>query len=66
MDWIVVTRWVIIITIIVLSVYDVFVISKHGVETSISRVILKWAQKYPIIAFALGVLFGHLFWLNCP
>lgn len=45
-----------------LIAYDVWVIIKRGVDQSISWQMYLLAQRYPVVPFALGVLFGHLYW----
>ena len=56
------TDYIIVFTIFSLIIYDVWVILKDGVKASISVRVYTWSLKYPIIPFAFGVLFGHLFW----
>ena len=51
-------------TIMLLIVYDIFILLDKGVEQTISSVLLKLGQKYPIIPFGIGVVFGHIFWPN--
>lgn len=48
------------------ALYDVIALANGGVESTISRVVLDGACKHPIIAFAMGVLCGHLFWPQRP
>jgi hypothetical protein len=45
-----------------LIAYDIYAIMAGGVEATISRVILETSASMPILAFAAGVLCGHLFW----
>ncbi len=51
-------------SIIVLVVYDIFILLDKGVDQTISSVLLKISKNYPIIPFALGIVFGHIFWPN--
>jgi hypothetical protein len=56
------TVWFIIAWVAVAAVYDVIVAYLYGSQPTISRVIHDWTYGNPVIAFALGVLCGHLFW----
>lgn len=47
-----------------ITIFDVYILIKKGIDATISRTLYLGACKYPIIAFALGVVCGHLFWLN--
>jgi hypothetical protein len=42
--------------------YDVAVAYLYGSQPTISRIVHDWAYGNPVVAFALGVLCGHLFW----
>lgn len=46
----------------VLIGYDIFAVLKWGYHGTISYDLLTNAEKRPIIAFAMGVVCGHLFW----
>jgi hypothetical protein len=52
----------IIVWVAVAVMYDVVVAYFYGTQPTISRIIHDWAYGNPVIAFALGVLCGHLFW----
>lgn len=52
---------VIIATIIIVLLYDVYAVFKGGFTNTISWVIYSNSLKYPVIPFAAGVLCGHLF-----
>ena len=43
-------------------VYDIWTLAKRGHSTTISFNLLYFAKRYPIIAFAFGVVVGHLWW----
>lgn len=61
-----ITEIVIIVVIIILVIYDIAILAvTRNTDNTISRVLLKLAQRWPIIAFALGIIFGHIFWTNC-
>ena len=42
--------------------YDIFVILKDGVQSSISVRLYRIGKDNPILPFAMGVLCGHWFW----
>jgi hypothetical protein len=48
-------------TIAIWIIYDVFAALHFGTASTISWQTYEWSQKYPFIAFAAGVLCGHLF-----
>lgn len=56
------TQWILIIAVGVLAFWDTVAFSIVGVEATISRVVYAASVKYPIIAFAVGVVCGHIFW----
>ncbi len=56
------TLYVICFCALILILYDFFAGFAYGSNYTESWVILQLAHKYPIIAFAFGVLMGHLFW----
>ena len=60
--WITTTRTLLILVVICLASYDILAMLMGGVEATISRQIYHAAVFHPIIAFAAGVLCGHLFW----
>jgi hypothetical protein len=57
-----VTVWLIFLAVVVVTGYDLFVVTRHGASASISWTILTLARAYPIIPLAVGTLLGHLFW----
>jgi hypothetical protein len=50
----------------IIAIYDIWVYVYYGSNATISRILLKSAQKAPIIGVAFGIaigtLLGHLFW----
>jgi hypothetical protein len=48
-------------TLVAWCIFDTFALEIGGVETTISRTILTWHWRYPWVAFAVGILIGHLF-----
>jgi hypothetical protein len=61
-----ITVWFIVIWIAVAILYDICIIYFYGTQPSISWTIHQWAVDNPAVAFALGVLCGHLFWSQRP
>ncbi len=52
-----------IISIIVLiAVFDVYLIVGGGTEASISYTMIKWSYEYPAFTFLFGFTCGHVFW----
>ena len=56
------TRWILISVAILFIIWDIIVVLTAGVDSTISKIILGVACKYPIFPFSFGVLMGHLFW----
>ena len=50
--------------VIVVIFWDAAVLLMGRPEVTLSAVILQLTKENPIIAFALGVVIGHLFWPN--
>lgn len=52
-------------TLCLIAGYDLLTIQIRGVDSSISRYIRRWGEKWPLfvplLAFAMGALFGHFF-----
>lgn len=46
----------------VLIAYDIWTYIKRGSDTTISVQMFELSKKYPIVAFLLGIVFGHIFW----
>lgn len=52
-----------IISILVLiGVFDFYIIFEGGKEASISHTLIEWSYEYPSFTFLLGFTMGHLFW----
>ena len=60
------TKIFILLVVVVAIVYDVYVYSVGGTQTTISWVIAEWSYKMPALVFAVGFLCGHLFWQMDP
>lgn len=56
------TFWIVCAAIVLLIAWDVYVAANDVKGDTISELMLAFARKHPILPFALGVLFGHLFW----
>lgn len=44
------------------AVWDIWCVSHHRPDDTVSATFLAWASHYPIFAFMFGVLVGHVFW----
>jgi hypothetical protein len=55
----------IVVGVTILTVYDIWALTTHGYEATMSYVILDASLNYPIIPFVvgliIGILAGHLF-----
>jgi len=49
--------------IVIIIVFDVYVINKKGRYHSVSAFLIRAAYKYPMIPFLMGYVMGHLFWV---
>jgi hypothetical protein len=56
------TTVILILAVISLGLYDIYAAWRFGITGTISYVIYHDSKSYPIIAFAMGVICGHLFW----
>jgi hypothetical protein len=59
-----ITTWTIVAVVAFGIGYDVWVGVTYGTDATISWVTWTAAQRYPVIALAVGVLIGHLFWVQ--
>jgi hypothetical protein len=62
MDTRTITGWIVFFTIVVLVIFDAFMVANGKPGDTISEVITEAAHRWPVIAFAFGLLCGHLFW----
>lgn len=60
MNYVKISKWVVVITTIVILVYDLFAYLSHQ-DATISETLLQWAKDYPVVPFLGGLLCGHLF-----
>jgi len=51
-----------IIIVIVVAVFDFWIIAKKGKQASISAWIIQYSKKFPILPLLLGIVLGHLTW----
>jgi len=52
----------IIVVVVAIFAYDAYTIISHGVDTSISQVLIDWAYEFPVTSFLMGFVMGHLYW----
>jgi hypothetical protein len=51
-------------TVVIILAYDVWAVLAGGLDATISQVLLNSSKEFPVISFALGFVFGHIFWPN--
>ncbi len=54
----------ILVALVAIIAFDVWTLTTHGFESTISASIYAMSRDNPIYAFALGIVCGHLFWPN--
>jgi len=52
----------IVMTLLLIGVWDVYAILGGGKEASISHTLIEWSYEYPSFTFLIGFAMGHLFW----
>lgn len=57
-----ITVAVILAVVLALVLYDVWALYRFGVDATISAITLRAAMAHPVVALAVGVVCGHLFW----
>ena len=57
-----ITPYFIIGTIVIIAVYDFWIIATQGKSESVSATMIRWSYDYPSFTFLMGFTFGHLFW----
>jgi hypothetical protein len=62
MNYQAITGFVIISSVVLLSVYDSYAYRQGGTTATISYQVLQAGYHWPIIAVAVGALIGHFFW----
>lgn len=58
------TVWFLRLWVLAAVAWELYAFYRFGEEATISTVMLRWASDNPIIAVAVGVLIGHIFWNN--
>lgn len=48
--------------VILIAIFDIWVIAKKGKKESISAHIIRGSKKYPLLVLLAGIVLGHLFW----
>lgn len=56
------TAWILLAVVALLIGWDIFAAVRWGASQTISFDLLTAARQRPIIATAIGVVIGHLFW----
>jgi hypothetical protein len=56
------TKYFTVALVLIVAIFDVYVMAKGGTEASISHLLITVSYKYPFVPFLFGVLCGHLFW----
>jgi hypothetical protein len=54
--------WILIAGLLVMIGYDAWACMDKENRDTISKVVTKSSEKYPLIPFLLGLLMGHFFW----
>jgi hypothetical protein len=52
----------IIFLVVIIAIFDVYIIAKKGKQESISAHIIRMSHQYPSIPFLIGFVAGHLWW----
>lgn len=52
--------------IVTLAIYDLIIVCRGGVQSSVSRFMQRSALKSPVISFAVGFVCGHIFGYMAP
>lgn len=56
------TFWFIVAVAVMIAAYDFCAYHFHGRDATVTHVLRDLCQAHPILAFALGVCIGHVFW----
>ena len=62
MSYVHITRMLIALIVLVIAVWDFYVIYQGHQEATFSVVIYESSKRWPVIPFVLGFLCGHIFW----
>lgn len=60
--WIKITQGLLIVVVLILALYDTFVMYWVGREATITDVVYKISLRWPVIPAATGAVVAHLFW----
>lgn len=60
--WVAVTKALLVALVLALAVYDIVAYLRGGVRATISRIVLSWATRWPVVVLALGIVLGHVLW----
>jgi hypothetical protein len=50
------------LVIIAIYIWDAWAMSSGVPSETVSTIVRGWSEKQPILAFAVGLLIGHIFW----
>jgi hypothetical protein len=62
MSYVHITRMLVVFIVAVVAAWDVYVIYQGQQEATFSVVLYESSRRWPVIAFVLGFLCGHVFW----
>lgn len=48
--------------VLIITIFDIWIIAKKGTKESISAHLIRASHKHPSIPFLIGFVAGHLFW----
>ncbi len=51
-----------IVSLLIIALFDVWIIYKKGKKESISAYVIRGSKQYPLVVLLFGILLGHLFW----
>lgn len=57
------TGFIVIVLVVIFGV-DLWLLVKRGYKHTVSAVMLRLSQRFPIIPLLIGIVIGHLFWPN--
>jgi len=53
-----------VLAVFVVYLFDVAAVIRGSPDDSVSKVLLTWSQRFPILPLCVGIVIGHLFWPN--
>ena len=62
MSYVHITRMLIVFIVLLVTLWDFYVIYQGQVPATFSVVIYESSKRWPVIPFVLGFLCGHIFW----